>query len=417
MSTVASAFSIEDLNPDDYEDGVFYVPERIELQPKQLGWGHSDRPGLRERVAEDRPHGKGGQRLLCLLCMRGSKPNPDGTREPVWMTFVETRYGPVFRHEKGHRAPHEEHMPESDTHKVLKEREAGTWELAGATVRVEEWRPGARRRPDVFAERGGFSVAGEVQHSVISAREVGRRQKALATSGDRVVWTTDRNADEMDFLRRVPHLAVPALDDYRLYRREQTRELNVVSGWTFFESQKCGWTDLWLGSTTRCPVSRKQATCGKFHLYPTLQVGEYRPDADAQFPLGKTMHLDHLLEGILNEAWLPYRPTETRTTWIPAAWYDDVVEERGSWGDPEKPLRPRVSRVDPRRACERGAMMPTQRQPVVAEEVMLLRPEPMCCGLKFPELAGRPLDRQCTMCSRSPSFWRLKPLQSGAGLE
>jgi hypothetical protein len=330
LAESALSFAVEDIDPETYADGVLYVPERIELQPRQHHWGHSARPELRELIARDRPHGVSGRKLLCLLCMRlrAARGLPP---VPVWMTFVESPTGPVFRHENGQQ-PHQEHMPESDTHKALKEREASAWEQAGAQVRMEEWRPRAKRRPDVLAVRAGLTVAGEVQHTTITPGMVGRRQKALSAAGDRVVWTTDRDATDVAFLRRVPHLAVPALDDHKMYQRSRTPLLNVVTGWTFFEAQRCGWADAWRG-TNRCPVSGRSVPCGRLHLYPTLNVKEYKASADARFPFGKTVHLDHLLEGILNESWVPYRAAENRTTWVPADAYEKVVDERGEFAE------------------------------------------------------------------------------------
>ncbi|GAB1690148.1 hypothetical protein [Krasilnikovia sp. M28-CT-15] len=133
MSAISPTGFTWDIDPYDFTDGVYYVPAGMELQPREPGWGHPDQPDLRERVSDDRPHGIGGGKLLCLLCMRlhadrGLPPTP------VWMTFVDGRYGPVFRHENG-RSPRAEHTPESDIHKALKEREAGTWTAAGAQVR------------------------------------------------------------------------------------------------------------------------------------------------------------------------------------------------------------------------------------------------------------------------------------------
>ncbi|MDO3700303.1 hypothetical protein Q3W71_01235 [Micromonospora sp. C28SCA-DRY-2] len=156
-------------------------------------------------------------------------------RAPVWLTFVEGRYGPTFRHEDG-RSPHPEHQPESDTHKALKERKARTWMSVGGTVEVEVWRPRARRRPDVVAVGPVLTVAGEIQHSKETPRTIRARQRALHKAGDRVVWTTDRGADDITFLRPVPHLSVPALSDHRLYLTEP--RLEIGAGAIMFETQR-----------------------------------------------------------------------------------------------------------------------------------------------------------------------------------
>lgn len=331
----------------------------------------------------------------------------------VWMTLVEAITGPVFRHENS-QVPHQEHMPESDTHKALKEREASAWTQAGAQVRMEEWRPRAKRRPDVLAERPGFTVAGEVQHTTITPGMVGRRQKSLESAGDRVVWTTDRDATDVAFLRRVPHLAVPALDDHKMYLRSRTPLLNVVTGWTVFETQRCGWSDTWRG-TNRCPVSRRSVPCGKLHLYPTLNVKEYKASANAMFPFGETVHLDHLLEGILNEAWLPYRAAQDRTTWVPADAYGKVVDERGEFVDGVGRGQVRLDRRDSGRVCELGipprttetvmsnSVTPARR--VVEQDALPGVNGEVCCGAREPDWKNRPLQPGCQLCRNSPTYF------------
>jgi hypothetical protein len=406
---MVSPVHVEDISPDDYGDGVFYLPLGIELRPREKDdWGHPDRLRLKEQVAADRPHGVSGGKLVCLLCLR---EHPE--RGVRWMTFVDSgRQGQMFRHETGNWS-HVEHVPESDTHKALKERKAAIWSAAGArSVETEEWRPKAKKRPDVFAVGEKLTVAGEVQHTQITPSAVGRRQKALATAGDRVVWTTDRTADNVAWLRRVPHLAVPALDDYRLYRRVETPLLNVVTGWMYFEAQRCGWADLWRRNTSRCPESGKLVACGKLHLYPTLNSAEYRPDSDARFPHGPTMHLDHMLEGILSGTWVPYRPPRRdQVVWVPADRLEQVIAERGPSGDAEQPAPGRRSRREAAsRSCDTG-VIPGPRPPAVVEE-MLPEPEPMCCGLKFPEFAGGPVHSECRMCACSPTWYRLSEVAS-----
>lgn len=56
----------EQLDPFAMNDGVYYVPAGVELQPRLPDWGQPDQPGLRERLANDRPHGVRGQKLVCL---------------------------------------------------------------------------------------------------------------------------------------------------------------------------------------------------------------------------------------------------------------------------------------------------------------------------------------------------------------
>ncbi|GIF08891.1 competence protein CoiA family protein [Actinoplanes siamensis] len=355
MSAPTAPNSAWDIDPYTFSGGVYYVPAGIELQPRLPGWGHPGLSGLRERVASDRPHGVSGQKLLCLLCMR-LRADEGLPPAPVWMTFVDGPHAPVFRHEDG-RSPHAEHTPESDIHKALKDREAATWTAAGATdVRVEAWRPRAKRRPDVLAVGARLTVAGEIQHTTLTPSAVNRRQNALAATGDRVVWTTDRDSADVAFLRQVPHLAVPALDDYRLYRQDRTPQLNVISGWTAFESQRCGWSDIWHGGSTRCPVTGRLQPCGRRHLYPTLNPHAYRPDPGARFPCGSSPDLDHLLEGILTDGWRPYQVGGQRTTWIPTAVYDDVVAERGgSVEAAERPRPPVTTQSGGTRVCEQRA--------------------------------------------------------------
>ncbi len=388
----------EQLDPLAMSDGVYYVPAAVELQPRLPDWGQPDQPALRERLANDRPHGIRGQKLLCLLCMRHRAQNGLG-RSPVWMTLVEGQFGPVFRHEDG-RSPHPEHEPETDTHKALKERKARTWRSVGGDVQLEVWRPRARRRPDVVAVGPVLTVAGEVQHSKVAPGDIRARQRALHKAGDRVVWTTDRSADNIAFLHPVPHLSVPALSDYRLYLTES--RLEIGAGAITFEAQRCGWADLWTG-TNRCPVTRKAVPCGRLHLYPTFNPRSYSREkaaTTAAFPCGPRPHLDHLLEGILHGSWLPYRHRD-RVTWIPATSHMEVVAERGGTLElAEGGSAPRRDRTN-ERACERRAgAVAAQSEAPKAEN---LSP---CCGERPPGRAGQPLVPACMLCRNSPTYYR-----------
>ncbi|MEV4816186.1 MULTISPECIES: competence protein CoiA family protein [Micromonospora] len=396
----------EQLDPRAFNDGVYYVPAKAELQPRLPDWGHPDQPGLRDRLNNDRPQGISGQKLLCLLCMR-HRTQKGLPREPVWMTFVEGRYGPMFRHEDG-RSPHPEHQPETDTHKALKERKARTWQSVGGEVDVEVWRPRARRRPDVVARGPVLTVAGEVQHSKVAPGNIRARQKALHKAGDRVVWTTDRDADNIAFLHPVPHLSVPALSDHRLYLTEP--RLEVGTGAITFETQRCGWADIWTG-TNRCPVTRKAVPCGRLHLYPTFNPHSYNREkaaTTAVFPCGPRPHLDHLLEGILHGSWLPYRHRD-RVTWIPATAHTDVVAERGGTLElAEGGSAPRRDRTS-ERSCERRAgAVAAQGEAPEAEN---LSP---CCGEKPPGRAGQPLVPACKLCRNSPTYYRRDELDREA---
>lgn len=394
----------ESINPSEFSDGVLYVPGMIELQPRQPHWGHPDQPGLRERLIDDRPHGIKGGKLLCLLCMRiqAERGLPPA---PVWMTFVEGPHKPVFRHEDG-RSPHAEHQPETDTHKALKERKARTWQAAGALeVNVEAWRPRARRRPDVVAVGPELTVAGEVQHSKESPRVIQSRQKSLRKAGDRVVWTTDRGANDISFLHAVPHLAIQDLDDYRLYLREP--RLEVGAGAITFEEQRCGWPDIWNGNTPRCPATNRMIPCGRLHLYPTFNPNAYSRRADAtsaRFPCGHRLHLDHILEGILHGWWLPYQ-NRRRIIWIPTNAHDDVVAERG--GSVERAEGAAGRRSDQQtsaRSCERrigGDQRTTSESGSPAATTTGI-----CCGERPPGVAGDALISACRLCGKSPTYWR-----------
>ncbi|MFJ2081309.1 hypothetical protein ACIOBK_02070 [Micromonospora chokoriensis] len=370
----------------------------VELQPRLPLWGHPGQPGLRERVAADRPHGIGGQKLLCLLCMR-SRARNGLPPAPVWMTLAEGPYGAIFRHADG-RSPHREHEPESDTHKALKERKARTWQSVGGTVEVEVWRPRARRRPDVVATGPVLTVAGEVQHSVATRQTIQSRQKALRKAGDRVVWTTDRGAGDITFLRPVPHLSVPALSDHRLYLSE-TR-LEIGAGAITFETQRCGWADLWTG-TSRCPVTRRAVPCGLLHQYPTFNPNSYSREKVAMtavYPCGSRLHLDHLLEGILHESWLPYKNRD-RIVWIPATAHENVATERGGTVElAESGTAVRRDRTS-ERACERRAEAAVVQAEVPGAENLTL-----CCGERPPGRAGRPLVLACQTCRNSPTYYR-----------
>ncbi|WP_327643733.1 hypothetical protein [Micromonospora zamorensis] len=273
-------------------------------------------------------------------------------------TWLDRRLA-IFRHEDG-RSPHPEHEPESDTHKALKERKARTWQSVGGTVEVEVWRPRAHRCPDVVAAGPVLTVAREVQHSVATRQTIQSRQKALRKSGDRVVWTTDRGAGDITFLHPVPHLSVPALSDHRLYLSE-TR-LVIGAGAITFETQRCGWADLWTG-TSRCPVTRRTVPCGRLHQYPTFNphsCSREKVATTAVYPCGSRLHLDHLLEGILHGSWLPYktatalrgsRPPHTRTSLPNEAglWnWRRAASPRAGTGRPNEPASAEPERSSPR---------------------------------------------------------------------
>ncbi|TDC01417.1 hypothetical protein E1091_02930 [Micromonospora fluostatini] len=388
-----------DVDPGGWNDGILYLPAMLEIQPRLPQWGHPGEPGLRDRIANDRPQGIGGQKLICLLCMR-IRAKKGGDPEPVWMTFVEGRHGPMFRHEDG-RSPHAEHQPETDTHKALKERKARTFTTAGAEVELEVWRPRARRRPDVLAVGPELTVAGEIQHSVERPRVIQNRQRSLSKAGDRVVWTTDRGADGVAFLYTVPHLSIPAMADYRQYLSQE--HLEVGAGALGTEEQLCGWDDMWTQSM-RCPVTRKRIPCGKKHLYPSQNIHAYQRRADgvdARFPCGPRLHLDHLLEGILRGAWLPYQ-ARARVFWLPAADHERIVEERG--GGVEQAESGTVARRDRtgRRTCENGApMAPAETEDVTAEVEVAA----VCCGERLPSNPGGTPLPACQLCPKSPTYY------------
>lgn len=348
-----------DINPLDFNNGIYFLPDQVELQPSQPDWGH---PGSRQRVIDGRPHGINGAKLLCLLCMRTLAESNQPLR-PVWLTYVNHPRKPFFRHED-ERSPHAEHQPETDIHKALKEREARTFEAAGALeVNLEMWRPRAKRRPDLYVKGPTLSIAAEVQHSTAPSRTIQARQRSLNKIGDRVVWTTDLNADSSGFLHTVPHLSVKSVKDYRLYLSQERLEIN--GGAIAFEKQRCGWSDIWNSNTTRCPVTRKAIPCGRMHLYPTFNLHTYSrtpsPQA-ARFPCGSRLHLDHMLEGVLHGAWLPYLH-HRRVTWVPADIYDDMSAERGGTvEEAESGDAPRSDRTA-KRACDQRLRL-TETQPL-----------------------------------------------------
>ncbi|MEV1331155.1 competence protein CoiA family protein [Micromonospora costi] len=394
----------ERIDPRQHADGVYYVPAAIEVQPRLPHWGHPERPGVRELVDGDRPHGIGGKKLLCLLCMR-IRAEQNLPVEPVWLTFISNHPRPHFRHEDG-RSPHIEHQPETDIHKAIKEREARTFEAAGAiSVEVEAWRPRARRRPDVTAVGPALTVAAEAQHSAADIRKIQARQRALRAAGDRVVWTTDLPAADIDFMHLVPHLAVPTVKDYRFYLHEP--QVTISAGVTLFEHQRCGWTDLWNGNSTRCPVTRRVTSCGGWHLYPSLNRTAYqrRPiDPGARFPYGPRPHLDHMLEGILHGKWLPYRRSN-RVTWIPSDVYDAVEAERGGDLTRAETAPTRAGSQAAARACEErlGLAVPAPRRPGPVTSLNWSKNaagDPRACWIcRKPALmrddAGRPCHKVC----------------------
>lgn len=70
----------QQLDPVTYNDGVFYVPAKVELQPRLPDWGHPDEPDLRDRLVNDRPHGMAVKSFsacsACVIKPRKDSPGP-----------------------------------------------------------------------------------------------------------------------------------------------------------------------------------------------------------------------------------------------------------------------------------------------------------------------------------------------------
>lgn len=331
------------VDPTVFSDGVLFLPEMVEIQPRESDWGVPDKAGLRARVDGCRPHGtdESKGKLLCLLCM-ARNAHAGKASAPVWMYMRQRPDGKdSFCHADKHE-PHPEHEPESPEHKALVDREVGTCQLVGASVNTEVWAANGRRRADFIAVGPEVTLAGEVQLSPKSPAQIGRRQRDLASDGKRVVWTTHNVGAE--FLAGVPRLVVPALSRGWKQVRDAD-QLPIVSGLVLVEYRRCGWADTWSG-TNRCPRTRSAVPCGRIHAYPTATADtqSYRPTGElvTQIRMGKAPHLDYVIGGIVTGGWLPYArkvKNQLRFVWMPAEDYPRFVEDRGGAADPKSAER------------------------------------------------------------------------------
>ncbi len=403
-----SGHSWRGIDPTQFSDGVLYLPDMVEIQPRKPDWGLHNMAHVLARITKNRPHGRdeADGKLLCLRCMT-NHVRSGKELVPIWMHFKQRNGLRLFCHAEGGHV-HAEHMPESDKHKALAEREMRTCERVGATVEAEVCTARGRRRADFIAVGSTVTLAGEIQLTRISRQSVGQRQRDLARAGNRALWTTDSIRPE--FLDGVPRLVIPALTGWQQALRAP--ELRIVAGWWQMEYQRCGWADVWTG-TQRCPRSGSPVPCGRLHAYPTRE---------RLTRVGGSPDLDFVVGGIVMGEWLPYqrkvrngRPFE----WIPTEDYARVIEDRGG-GSPELAERnastSRYAIVAAARTCETGdrsfdtAMIPgstaaSQMPPAAARDLAGVPPD---AGDVFkrdgwadhPRWAGAP---RCTIC-RQPMF-------------
>ncbi|MGH7511124.1 MAG: hypothetical protein ACREMZ_16920, partial [Gemmatimonadales bacterium] len=267
------------VDPTLYKDGVLYLPQMVEIQPKEPDWSLPNMAEVFDRVYDDRPHGgdEATGKILCLRCMatnaRAGRPPA-----PVWM-YLRLRDGLRLFCHLGRGHVHQEHMPESEEHKALVEREVRTCERVGASVETEVRTARGSRRADFIAVGDSVTLAGEIQRTSETRQKVGSRHRDLTRDGSRALWTTDSRRPE--FLDGVPRLVIPALRGWQQALRAP--ELAIVAGWWLMEYQRCGWPDEWNGNRPRCPRTGSPRPCGKMHAYPTRNVDTwtYRPTSGA----------------------------------------------------------------------------------------------------------------------------------------
>ena len=173
--------------------GVFHTGLRIVIDLTAPDLGHPDIPDLWEVLRSDtRPVAQ--RQLRCLQCM---SDRPDC---PEWMHLRELADGRrVAVHNNPSIGAHRS-MPESPTHKALKERIATAAERAGFAADVEDVASHGRRRTDVLVHgENGLLLGCEAQIAYATAEAVRKRSKIAREDGITPLWTTnDNNAPLID---------------------------------------------------------------------------------------------------------------------------------------------------------------------------------------------------------------------------
>jgi hypothetical protein len=207
-----------DVDPAQFNDGVLYLPAKVEIQPREHDWALPNMAEIFARVDEDRPHGGDETygRLLCLRCM-AINARAGKTPAPVWM-YLRRHKGLLLFYHIGSRHVHPKHTPESDEHKALVQREVRTCERVGAEVETEVWTAKGRRRADFIAAGPEVTLAGEVQLTKVPRQSIAQRQRNLTRDGKRALWTTD--STQPGFLDGVPRLVIPALTGWQQVVRD-----------------------------------------------------------------------------------------------------------------------------------------------------------------------------------------------------
>jgi hypothetical protein len=179
---------------------------------------------------------------------------------PEWMHLREL---PDGRRVAVHNNPSiEAHrsMPESPTHKALKERIATAAERAGFTADIEDIAPHGKRRTDVLVQgENGLLLGCEAQVAYATAESVKKRSQIARDDGITPLWTTnDRNAPLID---QAPWARIDNLPREII---ESGGSLVVRGGVKTLEMLRCDQRG------TPCPDGRRGCTAWHGHWGPTL---------------------------------------------------------------------------------------------------------------------------------------------------
>lgn len=235
--------------------GVYHTGLRIVIDLTAPDLGHPELPDLWETLrADDRP--VADRQLRCLQCMTD---RPDC---PEWMHLRELADGRrVAVHNNPSLGAHRT-MPESPTHKALKERIATAAERAGFTADIEDVAPHGRRRTDVLIHGENRLLLGcEAQVAYATAESVRKRSQIAREDGITPMWTTnDNNAPLID---QAPWTRIDNLPRELI---QTGGALLVRGGVKTLEMLRCDQRG------TPCPDRRKGCTAWHGHWAPTHRL-------------------------------------------------------------------------------------------------------------------------------------------------
>lgn len=259
---------------------ILYVPEGIELQLSEPGFGHVNALEILERH-----HRQGSdynpeyhRRNPAFICLR----HVGGTNPGLYLKKVAGEWW-AAHYESGICQDHRIPSPMTDEHKRQTEYWARAAEEAGWNVDLE-YTLNTGTRPDALITGGSVQVGVEVQWSQISTiRAVNRTRKALAAgvldvwfAGSDIHWVAGKPTPP--WAHRVP----TAGSTPRPWSRLPPPRAAAATGLREIVARRCA-----VGNFKVCPVTGRGRFCGKHHPADMPWLDVTVDDVAAMMPAGE----------------------------------------------------------------------------------------------------------------------------------